>query len=273
MKKDLIVIPARYNSKRLPGKPLILINEIPLIDRVVSIAMQVKSQVENIDVLVATDSQNIAEHCRNINVNVVMTESNVASGTERVYLACKKLRYSPNFIINLQGDAPFVKPNQIISLINKARKYDSNVTTTAYQLSWRNLDNLRERKKSSPFSGTTCAIDESDNAIWFTKQIIPSIRNEEIVRLKNQKSPVFQHLGLYCFKLHTLEKFFQFKVGKYEELEELEQLRFIENGIKILVDIVEETNWSMSGIDSPNDVVVATEILKNYKDPFVKWGN
>ncbi|MBM3402014.1 MAG: 3-deoxy-manno-octulosonate cytidylyltransferase [Bacteroidetes bacterium] len=273
MKKDLIVIPARYNSKRLPGKPLILINDIPLLDRVVSIAMQVKCQVDNIDVLVATDSLDIAEHCKKIKVNFIMTESNVASGTERVYLACKELSYLPNFIINLQGDAPFVNPSQVVSLINKARNNNSNVTTTAYQLSWQNLDTLRERKKSSPFSGTTCTIDNLDYAIWFTKQIIPSIRNEETVRLKNPKSPVYQHLGLYCFKFDALRKFFQFKAGRYEELEELEQLRFIENGIKILVDIVEETNFSMSGIDSPNDVIVATQILKKFKDPFVEWDN
>jgi 3-deoxy-manno-octulosonate cytidylyltransferase (CMP-KDO synthetase) len=273
MENDIIVIPARYNSKRLPGKPLILINDMPLLDRVVSIAMQVKSHVENIDVIVATDSQYIAEHCKKIKVNVVMTDTNIVSGTERVYWACKKLNYSPNYVINLQGDAPFINPIQIISLINKARNCNSNVTTSAYQLSWENLDNLRERKKSSPFSGTTCSIDDLDYAMWFTKQIIPSIRNEEIVRKEKQKSPVYQHLGLYCYKFDFLVKFFHLKISKYEKLEELEQLRFIENGIKVLVDIVEETNFSMSGIDSPNDVILANEILNKFKDPFVKWYN
>jgi 3-deoxy-manno-octulosonate cytidylyltransferase (CMP-KDO synthetase) len=268
---DYIVIPARFYSKRLPGKPLRLINGVPLINRVISIALQVSKQVRSIEVIVTTDDQMIVEHCAMIGVKCVLTSKEITSGSERVYEACKIIGVKPNFIINLQGDAPFISVENVISIINKAREVNAGVMTPIIRLSWSKLDNLRLQKTVTPFSGTTCTIDNKGKALWFSKNIIPSIRLESDLRCKYDFSPVYQHLGLYCYSYENLEWFLNSPVGYYEGIEELEQLRFIENGIVVHTEIVQPSIISMSGIDSLEDIEIAERKIIEFGDPHISW--
>jgi 3-deoxy-manno-octulosonate cytidylyltransferase (CMP-KDO synthetase) len=271
MKKDYIVIPARFNSKRLPGKPLILIKDIPLIDRVISVGVQVQKVLDDIELIVATDDELIKEHCSKIGIKCVMTDGQISSGTERVFYSLNQIGINPDLVINLQGDAPFISAKQIIQTIESARKFKAEVTTPVFNLSWVDLDALNERKKLTPYSGTTCIIDKDGYALWFSKQIIPSMRKEDDLRKHSLMSPVFQHLGLYCYSFECLKWFCDMPKSRYEDYEELEQLRFLENGIKILTEVCDSPIFPISGIDSPNDVIVANKLIEDICDPYIPW--
>jgi 3-deoxy-manno-octulosonate cytidylyltransferase (CMP-KDO synthetase) len=268
---DYIVIPARFASKRLPGKPLVLINGIPLLNRVISVAKQVVKTIDDVSIVVATDNQTIIDHCLSIGVDVVFTCPDITSGSERALVACRQLNVKPRYILNLQGDAPFISPEQVIAVLNKARHSFAGVVTPVVQLTWTMLDGLREQKLNTPFSGTTCVFDKAGKVFWFSKNIIPRLRSEEKLRMESVYSPVFQHLGLYCYSYEMLEWFLATEVGYYESLEELEQLRFIENGKEVLTEQVRPSKIFMSGIDSLNDVILADNKIKEFGDPYISW--
>jgi 3-deoxy-manno-octulosonate cytidylyltransferase (CMP-KDO synthetase) len=268
---DYIIIPARFASKRLPGKPLVLINGLYLLDRVISVAKQVASSIDNLKILVATDNQLIIDYCQSLKIDVVITSPDITSGTERVFVACQNLTEKPRYVINLQGDAPFISPQQVIAVLNKARSTNAGVVTPVVQLTWDMLDGLREHKIKSPLSGTTCVLDSQERAIWFSKSIIPVLRIEEKLRKESIYSPVFQHLGLYCYSMEMLEWFLLAPPGFYESLEELEQLRFLEKGKEVLTVEVSPSKIFMSGIDSPDDVILAEKKIMEFGDPYIPY--
>ncbi|MDH5368845.1 MAG: 3-deoxy-manno-octulosonate cytidylyltransferase [Gammaproteobacteria bacterium] len=268
---DIIIIPARYGSKRLPGKPLIKIAGKTLLQRVISIAMQAKSIVDHVDVVVATDDKRIAEHCNNLKIESIITDSAINSGSGRALEACKLLSVKPKFIINLQGDAPFITPEYLSQILTTAREQDQEITTPVIQLSWAELDKLRIRKKETPFSGTTCTRSNDGKAYWFSKAIIPAIRNEHTLRETDALSPVYQHLGLYCYRYDILEQYQNSEESSYEVLEGLEQLRLIQMGVTIQTVVVDSGKFLMSGIDSPLDVENAETLIQQYGEPYIQW--
>lgn len=268
---DYIIIPARFASKRLPGKPLARINGIYLLDRVISVAKQVASSIDNLKILVATDNQLIVDYCQSLKIDVVLTSPDITSGTERAFVACQKMHVTPRFVINLQGDAPFISPQQVVAVLNKARITNASVVTPVVRLTWDMLDGLREHKIISPLSGTTCVRDIEERALWFSKSIIPVLRTEEKLRKESIYSPVYQHLGLYCYSIEMLEWFLLAPPGFYESLEELEQLRFLEKGKEILTAEVLPSKIFMSGIDSPDDVILAEKKIVEFGDPYIPY--
>lgn len=106
------------------------------------------------------------------------------------------------------------------------------------------------------------------NFLWFSKQILPAIRNEDKIRATSPMSPVYRHIGLYAYRTESLQKFQQLPEGVYEKLEGLEQLRFMENGMTIHAVTVEKPTISMSGIDTPEDAELATTLIAKHGDPF-----
>lgn len=268
---DMIIIPARYGSTRLPGKPLIKIAGNSLLQRVISIAMQAKSILDDVEVVVATDDERIVEHCNELKIQSVITHSSINSGSGRTLEACKKLNKEPKFVINLQGDAPFITPEYLVQILNEAREKECELTTPIIQLSWTELENLRERKKQTPFSGTTCTRADNGKAYWFSKNIIPAIRNEQALRNSSPLSPVYQHLGLYCYRYDILEQYQNSAESTYEILEGLEQLRILQIGLTIQTVVVDSGKFLMSGIDSPSDVKTAEALIEKHGDPYVQW--
>jgi 3-deoxy-manno-octulosonate cytidylyltransferase (CMP-KDO synthetase) len=262
--KTLIVIPARYASTRFPGKPLHEINGVSMLARTAA-AAQRAGKATGASVVVATDDQRIAAHAAEIGVKVVMTHPDLPSGTDRCRAAAQIAAPDADFIVNLQGDAPFTPPAHVSALIDNAARGD--VVTPVVQLSWVELDRLRERKKVTPFSGTTCIRAADGRAIWFSKTIIPAMRGENKMRQADMLSPVFQHVGLYGYSREALSRIAALKLSRYEELEGLEQLRFIENGLSVFTVEVEASQLPSAGIDTPEDAEHAAAMLKAHGDP------
>lgn len=252
-----IIIPARYGSTRFPGKPLAKIGGKTMLERVAMIGRQAAAAHPEAVLAVATDDQRIADHCAEIGVECVMTSENCATGSDRVLEAAEKLG-GFDITIGLQGDAPFT-PTVAITEMIEAFKNDIEVVTPIVRLRWDELDALREQKKTTPFSGTTCVRGEDGRALWFSKNILPAIRKEN---RDEEYSPVYQHLGLYGFKMATLQQFVSLPQSPYEQLEGLEQLRLLENNIPVHTVVLDvDAGLAQAGIDSPEDLARAEKLL------------
>ena len=153
--KTLIGIPARYGSTRFPGKPLAKIAGKEMLLRVWENALKAASKFDGCEACVATDDQRIVDFCRRQNINVMMTSENCLTGTDRIVELAHKMPHPPEFVVNLQGDNPLCPTWFVEAVISEYYK-DNNVETVTpvVNLSWEELDNLREHKKTTPFSGT-----------------------------------------------------------------------------------------------------------------------
>lgn len=261
----LIVIPARWKSTRFPGKPLHPIAGISMLARTADVAKQAGA-ASGARVVCATDDDRILDHARSIGLEAVMTDPDLASGTDRARAAADLVAPEAEFIVNLQGDAPFTPVSHVSALIEAAGEGD--VVTPVVPLTWKALDDLRERKKTTPFSGTTCIRGESGRALWFSKTILPAIRSEAGLRAASDLSPVLQHIGLYGYSRSALEAISVLPMSRYEGLEGLEQLRFLENGLSVQAVLVDAPELAISGIDTPEDAALAERLLKIHGDPF-----
>ena len=239
-----------------------------MLERVVAVARTAADQAGDCDVVVATDDARIADHARAIGAEVALTQAALDSGSARAHAAACARPSPPALVINLQGDAPFVPPAVVAGLIATLRGSGADVATPVYQLSWDRLDRLRQHKLTSPFSGTTCVRDEQGRALWFSKAILPAIRSEDALRKAGPLSPVWQHLGLYGYRMSALAWFAAAPQSRYETLEGLEQLRFLEGGKTIATVEVEQPVHAMSGIDTPADLALAEAAIARFGDPF-----
>lgn len=258
-----IIIPARYASTRFPGKPLAMLGDKTVLEHVYHKAIEAVGGDPDVRICVATDDIRIEDFCKQKEFPVVMTSESCRTGSDRVIEAADKLGMtSDDVVINLQGDAALLPAKAIHAVLDEFWTQPiTKVATPIKRLRWEELDALREAKKATPFSGTTVTINNQNRALWFSKQIIPGIRNEEKMRPGSTFSPVYQHLGLYGYQLSTLEKFAGMKPGVYEELEGLEQLRFLENGIPIQCLELDPDLQVHAGIDSPEDLERAKKVL------------
>lgn len=259
--KTVIIIPARYGSTRFPGKPLAILAGKTVLEHVVDIAKSVTTALPNVTYYVATDDDRISDVCKSKNIPVIITARDFETGTDRVMAAVKTLPTQPDFIINLQGDAPFTPADFVIELIKTYRdNRAADIVTPVVQLTWEALDELRTHKVTTPFSGTTAVLDKNNRALWFSKNIIPAIRKED---RKQSHSPVYRHIGLYGYAYRALDKYISLPQSTYEQLEGLEQLRALENGMTIQAVVVDyKGRPAMTGIDSPEDLARAKALLK-----------
>lgn len=263
--KISIAIPARYGSTRFPGKPLAEIGGKSMLSLVVELARSVAADDPAIDVFVTTEDQRIAEHAAEIGAECIITPDDCPTGSDRVLAALKLRGELPDFVLNLQGDAPFTPPEALKAIIQVFKDSPkAEVVTPVHRLRWGDLDRLRESKKTTPYSGTTAIIDTNGHALWFSKNIIPAIRKEEALRDENDLSPVHQHMGLYGFRTDVLEKFCALPQGAYEQLEGLEQLRMLENEISVQTVLIDIDQGRMqSGIDTPEDLARAEKKVQD----------
>ncbi|MBI1327354.1 MAG: 3-deoxy-manno-octulosonate cytidylyltransferase [Alphaproteobacteria bacterium] len=270
--RKFIIIPARYASTRLPGKPLAKIAGHTMLERVISVAYQAIQGITDWTIAVATEDDRIMDYCLGIDVQCLMTSDKCRTGSDRVLEAAKMLKAQPEDIVfSLQGDAPFVPPVILQKVLAEFEENeDARVVTPVVNLTWKQLDGLRAQKLETPFSGTTAVVDKDNRALWFSKNIMPAMRNEKRLREQMEHTPILQHLGLYGYKFSTLQEFHRLPEGVYERLEGLEQLRFIENGIPIHAVLLESSlDRAQSGIDSPEDIIRAEGVIDKYGDPFV----
>lgn len=256
--KAVIVIPSRYGSTRFPGKPMAEIAGHSMIKRVWSIA----KSVEGVDeVFIATDDDRILGHAESFGAKAVMTSEKCRNGTERVYEAVLNLGIDPDIVLNLQGDA-ILTPPWILQPVVDTLKEDLSVriATPAVRLNRERYDNLVKSKAGGQPGGTLVTFDKNLRALYFSKNIIPFLRNMDAYRAA--PLPVYSHIGMYGYRLETLKEYLSLVPSVLEQAEQLEQLRALENGIPIRIVVVDykgRTHWS---VDSPDDVPIVENIIR-----------
>jgi 3-deoxy-manno-octulosonate cytidylyltransferase (CMP-KDO synthetase) len=230
--RKLIVIPARYESTRLPGKPLLEIAGRPLIQLVYERAAESRLQD---GVIVATDDERIVHAVTAFGGDAVMTSSSCRSGTDRVFEAVRQRE--AGLVINLQGDEPFMRPDMADLLFSVMEKEDLDMATLCSPIA-------DDREYHDP-NTVKVVLDGRGFALYFSRSPIPYLRNGATRPL------LYKHIGIYAFKRDFLERFVKMPRSRLEELESLEQLRVLENGFRIRVLT---THYDGFGIDTPADL-------------------
>jgi 3-deoxy-manno-octulosonate cytidylyltransferase (CMP-KDO synthetase) len=240
--KVIGIIPARYASTRFPGKPLAIVKGLPMIQQVCIRSSKVLSEV-----IVATDDQRIFDCVSGFGGNVVMTSGSHASGTDRCHEAY--LRYlnqggkHADVLVNIQGDEPFIHPDQLRELISCFELPETNIATliritnNAVEINDPNIPKV--------------VVDKNFKALYFSRYPIPYIRDKQEVGLK-----WYKHIGLYAFRPSTLKEISELSPGMLEMAEKLEQLRWLENGFTIQTRLTEFNNLS---VDTPDDLILANQ--------------
>lgn len=239
--KILCVIPARYSSTRLPGKPLADIQGKPMIQRVYERA---QLAAEPAEVLVATDHEAVFNAVKGFGGKVMMTDKSHATGTDRLAEVAKA--YSDfDLIINVQGDEPLIEPS-IIDDLAVAFSTDENLQMATV------MTPLGEAEKNNP-NNVKVVTDLAGYALYFSRSLIPFPRNEN-------HAPVYKHIGIYAYKRDFLLAYAAMQPTPLEMAESLEQLRVLENGYKIKVL---RTDFKFVGVDTAEDLASVNEIYRN----------
>lgn len=247
--KVLGIIPARFDSLRFPGKPLAMIDNKPLIRLVYDQASLV---LDNL--YVATDDSRIEKVVSDFGGKVIMTSIAHKSGTDRCAEALNSIRktekYSPDIVINIQGDEPFIKPQQINLLIESF--IDSKVEISTL------IKKIAGEKELKDPNIPKVVISENGNALYFSRAVIPYIRDISDKKLI-ETHQFYKHIGIYAYRADILEELSKLKPTSLELAESLEQLRWLQWGYKIRTSV---SKWDSIGIDTPEDLENAKVMLK-----------
>lgn len=246
--KFIGIIPARYASTRFPGKPLADMNGKPMVQRVYE-------QVEGVldTVCVATDDSRIEAAVKHFGGNVVMTSDQHRSGTDRCYEAYQKAGDGYDIVVNIQGDEPFIHPQQIETL--KACFTDQDVQIATLVKPFRSDDDF-ESTLFNPNSPKV-VLNKNSEAMYFSRSIIPYIRGKKHTEWLSGHT-FYKHIGLYAYRADVLKEITCLPQSPLELAESLEQLRWLENGYKIKVGITQQETL---GIDTPEDMEKALAFL------------
>lgn len=253
------LIPARYASSRYPGKALVELKGAsgtpkPLIQRTYEAARRVKG-LDSIHV--ATDDERIAVAAKVVGAPVIMTSSECRNGTERCAEALAELD-SPDLVVNLQGDALLTPPDFIEALIERMRSGGAEVATPALRLSSEEVRALQDEEAAGRVGGTTLVTDSAGHALYFSKRLIPHLPGGA---LDGELSPVRLHVGVYAYRPDALAAYSASPPAELEELEGLEQLRFLVAGIPVAVVEVKPPPFALRELNNPEDVAPIEEAL------------
>ena len=236
--KILGIIPARYASSRFPGKPLVDIGGKSMIQRVYE---QAKKCDHLTEVIVATDDDRIYDHVIAFGGVAVMTASDHQSGTDRcAEVALVHPQYQ--VIINIQGDEPYIDPEQITKLAVCFNSPDVQIATLIKRIK-------TEQELHNPNSPKVI-VNKLDEAVYFSRSAVPHIRGEEPQNWLEFYT-YFKHIGIYGYRADILQEITKLPISALEKAESLEQLRWIENGYRIKVA---ETELETHAIDTPEDL-------------------
>lgn len=238
------IIPARYSSTRFPGKPLSILGGKPVIQRVYEQASKVLNNV-----CVATDDERIYNKVIEFGGNAVMTRADHKSGTDRIAEAYEKIGKPYKVVINIQGDEPFIHPEQIESVMACFDDKDVEIAT----LGKRFTSMEAVQNPNSP----KIVVDNRGFAMYFSRSVIPFVRGVEEGEWLG-RYPFLKHLGLYAYRVDVLKAITALPQSSLEKAESLEQLRWLQNGFRIKIA---ETEFETVGIDTPEDLKRAEELL------------
>jgi len=250
----LIVIPARYASTRYPGKPLVALTgakggKQTLIER----SWRAACSVTGVDrVVVATDDARIRDAAETFGAEVVMTSESCANGTERCAEAHAALGGGFDIVVNLQGDAPLTPHWFVESLVQGLRDMpQAEIATPVLRCDGATLNSLLEDRKAGRVGGTTVVFGTNNSALYFSKEVIPYTGKPYA---ETEQTPVFHHVGVYAYRPAALSQYPDWPIGPLEQLEGLEQLRFLENGRQVLSVEVEAKGREFWELNNPEDV-------------------
>ncbi len=248
------IIPSRYQSTRFPGKPLAMIHGKSMIRRVYEQAAKAKSLSR---VIVATDDAKIFDHVKQFGGEVMMTKTSHTNGTSRCQEVLQKLeKENPDFktdaVINIQGDEPYIKPEQIDVLASLFTDSKTDIATLVKMID--NYDDL--------FDANTvkAVLNINGFALLFSRQTIPFNRDEAMVNWLNTGS-YYKHLGIYGYRSDVLNRLALLEPSPLEKLEKLEQLRWLENGYRIKAAI---TDFDTISVDTPEDLNKLKDVNKKH---------
>lgn len=245
--KILGIIPARFQSTRFPGKVLVDINGMSMVQRVYE---QANKSTFLDKVIIATESEKVKKHVEQFGGDAVLTDDNHASGTDRCYEALTLQKENYDYVINIQGDEPFIAPTQIDDL---AALLDGTVELATL------IKKITTSSELFNYGEVKTVFNSNMEALYFSRQPIPYCRNEgEMEWLSHQD--YYKHIGIYAYRADMLEKVSKLPVSTLEKAESLEQLRWIENGLKIklaytehesvCIDTKEDLDKVLANIDS-----------------------
>jgi len=241
------IIPARYASTRFPGKPLVDIEGKTMLQRVYEQAMKSKSLAK---VVVATDDERIVDHVTQFGGEVVMTAPHHPSGTDRCLEALQQLKEPYQYVINIQGDEPFIEPEQIDEL---AAVLNDGTTELATQMiavdSYELLFDKGEVK---------VVLNTNNEALFFSRMVIPFIKGVD-EKEWHMHHRYYRHVGMYAYRSDILHQIAALPVSALEKAESLEQLRWLEHGFRIKCVVTEHESHC---IDEPEDVVKVLQLIR-----------
>lgn len=246
------IIPARFASTRLMGKPLASIGGKPMIQHTYESSL--KSNLLN-KVVIAVDDNKVAQVIKDFGGTAVMTPKEIATGSDRIAIAAKQLD-DARIIVNIQGDEPFIDGRMIDQAIEPLL-FDTSVEVTTLAKKIESVDELK-----SP-SVVKVVFDYQNYAMYFSRSPIPFVRDAKTNFERITKTDIFKHIGLYAYRKEALLKFALLPRTDLEKIEQLEQLRLLENGMKIKVV---ETEYESISVDTPEDL----ERARNYYSRFIK---
>lgn len=248
--KFIAIIPARYASTRFPGKPLAMLGGKPIIQRVCEQARAVFDRV-----LVATDDTRIAECVDNFGGKAVMTRPDHRSGTDRCFEAYEKAGEDCDVVVNVQGDEPFIAPQQLKAVChcfdNPATDIATLVMPFAPTATWDEIANPNSPK---------VVVGAGGRALYFSRSVIPYIRGSEHTEWPRRHT-FFKHIGLYAYRSEVLKRLTALPPSPLEMAESLEQLRWLEAGYTITTA---ETHTATIGIDTLADLERAAQFLTDH---------
>lgn len=248
--KVIGVIPSRYQSSRFPGKPLVDLCGHPMIWWVYQQCLKVSGME---DIYVATDSEEIKKVCDSYNMNVIMTSDKHRTGTDRLGEVAKKI--DADIYINIQGDEPLIEPNTIQSVI------EACINDQSYQV----INTITPIVTEEDILSKTCVkvvTNRIMEGIYLSRQAIPFPKN-------GQNITYMKHLGLYGLRREALLFFSNTERGQIESIEDIEMLRFIENGYKIKFVVVDSETVA---IDKPEDAERVRAIMKERHMGTIRMG-
>ncbi len=248
--KFLAIIPARYASTRFPAKPLALLGNKPIIQRVYE---RVQSVFESL--CVATDDERIAKAVESFGGKAVMTSTAHKSGTDRCYEAFCKMGGDADVVVNVQGDEPFIAESQLRSIMDCFADAQTEIATLVKpfgnDVSVESIENPNSPK---------VVVDANGYALYFSRSVIPYLRS--INKAEWPKHHTFlKHIGLYAYRADVLKRITSMPMGELETCESLEQLRWLQAGFRIKVGT---TDVETIGIDTPEDLQRAEQFLKSH---------
>ncbi len=239
------IIPARYHSTRFPGKPLALIGSKPMIQWVYERTSMALDQV-----WVATDNEEICDSVQSFGGKAVLTSSNHRSGTDRCAEAALKISLEHGFdvVVNIQGDEPFIHPEQIRQLTTSFSEEVEIATLIKKIINYEELCDPNKPK---------VVVDTENRALYFSRAVIPFFRDAEPSTWL-ETADYWAHVGIYAYRKDILQSITRLKPGKLEVAESLEQLRWLENGFRIKTAVTEYLSF---GIDTPEDLEHAVKLF------------